>query len=56
MDFFKNFFNDDEQVVGLCPFKKQQENNFRIRFEFEPKFKPAHFVYDTNTAKNFFLL
>ncbi len=56
MDFFKNFFNDDEQVVGLCPFKKQQESRLQFQFEFEPKFKATRFVYDTNTAKNFFLL
>lgn len=54
MEFFKNFFNDDKQVVGLCAFKKREQENFS--FKFEPKINPKSFLYQTNTSKNFFVL
>ncbi len=54
MEFFKNFFNDDKQVIGLCAFKKQQEDI--CSFKFEPKIKATKFIYETNTSKNFFVL
>lgn len=56
MDFFKNFFNDENQVVGLCAFKKKKEKNLNLQFNFEPKFKATRLIYDTNTSNNFFLL
>lgn len=56
MEFFKNFFNDDNQAVGLCAFKNKHEKIYPFQFDFEPKFKPTRFIYETNTAKNFFLL
>lgn len=56
MDFFKNFFNDENQVVGLCALKKKQNKNLTVQFNFEPKFKATKLVYDTNTTDNFFLL
>lgn len=53
MEFFKDFFNDDKKVVGLCAFKKQQEKPYC--FKFEPKIKSTKFLYETNTTRNFLI-
>ena len=54
MDFFKNFYREDDKVVGLCAFKKRQLFNFG--YEFEPKFGATKFLYEPKTKNNFFLL
>ena len=56
MEFLKNFFSDDNQVVGLCAFKNKKEKIYSFHFEPKPSFNATRFVYETNTAKNFFLL
>lgn len=56
MEFLKNFFKDDKQVIGLCAFKNKKEKIYPFQFDFEPKFKATRFVYETKTANNFFLL
>ena len=56
MEFLKNFFSDDNQAVGLCAFKTKKEKTYPFHFEPKPSFKATRFVYETNTAKNFFLL
>lgn len=53
MEFFKNFFKDDDKVIGLCAFtfkkslKKQSYNNFSF---------PGQKLAFTNTQKNIFLI
>jgi len=54
MEFFKDFFNDDKQIVGLCAFKKQQDECFQFTFQ-QQKPKTTRFLYETNTSQNFFL-
>lgn len=55
MKFLKNFFSDDDQVIGLCAFKEKKEKIYPFQFNFEPKFKATRFIYETNTSNNYFL-
>lgn len=52
MEFLKNFFKDEETVIGLSSFKKKTEET---KF-FTPKFDATKPIYCTNYEKNFFLL
>ena len=52
MELLKNFFKDDEKIIGLCAFKKQPQKVY----SYEPKFNATKLVYCTNTKNNFFLL
>ena len=54
MEFFKNFFREDDRVVGLCALKKK--NSQDINREFEPKFGAIKFVYDPKIKYNFFMV
>jgi len=56
MEFFKNFFNDDDRVCGLCALKKKSEKSSPFHLEPAKKFNAVKFLYDTNTSNNFFLL
>lgn len=52
MELLKNFFKDEEKIIGLCAFKKQPQKTY----SYEPKFNATKLVYCTNTKNNFFLL
>lgn len=51
MKFLKKIFNDDERIIGLCHFKKQEK--LRV---FNYKCSYAKPVYCSKYEKNFFLL
>lgn len=51
MDFIKKLFKDEEKIIGLCGFKKEEELSVFI-----PKFTANKQIYNTNYNKNFFLL
>ncbi len=53
MEFLKNFFKEDDAIIGLCELKKIDDDTLRT---FIPKLKPSNQVYDFNYNKNFFLL
>lgn len=52
MEFLKKFFKDDEKVIGLCAFKKNNRQKPLYNYAFSVE-KP---VFYTNTKNNFFLL
>ncbi len=52
MEFFKNLFKDDDRIIGLSGFKKEDDEKLGI---FIPKFNPAKPIYNLNYRKNFFL-
>ena len=52
MEFLKNFFSDDNQVVGLCAFKNKKEKIYSFHFEPKPSFKATRFVYETLSTLN----
>ena len=54
MDFFKNFFREDDRVVGLCAFKKKQYKS--IGKEFESKFGATKLLYEPKAKYNFFMI
>ncbi len=51
MEFLKNLFKDDDRIIGLSGFKKEE-----VLSVFIPKFNPAKPIYNPNYQKNFFLL
>jgi len=51
MEFIRNLFKDDEQIVGLSGFKKKQPKIFWS----VPDFTRRDFVFYTNTKNNFLL-
>ncbi|MBQ8168047.1 hypothetical protein IJZ97_01360 [bacterium] len=51
MEFIKKLFKDDDKIIGLCGFKKEEELRVYI-----PKLDPSKMIYSTNYNKNFFLL
>ncbi len=51
MEFLKNLFKDEDRVIGLCGFKKEEEVRVYI-----PRFDPSKNIYNLNCEKNFFLL
>ncbi len=53
MEFIKNLFKDDDRVIGLSGFKKEEEEKLSV---FIPKFNPAKPIYSVNYQKNFFLM
>ncbi len=53
MEFIKKLFCDEDRVIGLCGFKKNDEQNLRV---FVPKFNPSKSIYNFNYQKNFFLM
>ncbi len=53
MDFIKKLFKDEDRIIGLCGFKKEDEDQLGV---FIPKFSPANPTYNLNYEKNFFLL
>ena len=54
MEFFKNFYKDDDKIVGLCAFKKKRP--FNIGYEFEPKFGASKFSFEPKLKTNFFMV
>ena len=51
MEFIKNFFKDDEKIIGLCSFKKKTQKTYSIY----PDFRNLNMFYATNTKNNFLL-
>ena len=51
MEFIKNFFKDDDTIVGLSGFKKKQPPIRSIT----PDFTRRDIVFYTNTKNNFLL-
>ena len=43
MEFLKNLFKDEERIIGLCGFKKEEEVRIYI-----PKLDPSRMIYNTN--------
>ncbi len=54
MEFFKNFFNDDDKLIGLCAFQKKKP--MKLCFEFETKSGTTKIFYDPKAGKNFFAI
>ena len=54
MEFFKNFFREDDRVVGLCAFKKRKTQNLGNEFEF--KFGATKLLYEPKFKYNFFVI
>ncbi len=54
MEFFRNFFNDDDKLIGLCAFRKKKPMD--LCFEFETKFGAAKIFYDKKARENFFMI
>jgi hypothetical protein len=53
MEFFKNFYREDDKIIGLCAFKKRKLLN--IGNEFEYKFGATKFLYEPKQKTNFFM-
>lgn len=53
MELLKKLFKDDEKVIGLCAFKKQEQTQ-KI-YSFEKNFNVKKLCYCTNTKNNFLL-
>lgn len=58
MDFFKNFYNDDDKIVGLCAFKRRIPNTYTYRtnqaYEFERQFGATRLLYEPKQKTNSF--
>jgi len=52
MEFLKNFFKDDDKVVGLCAFTKKTYVNSKE--DYMPKFNATKFLYEPKIKYNFF--
>lgn len=52
MELLKKLFKDEEKVIGLCAFQKQEEKTY----DFKSNFSVQKTIYRTNYDKNFFLL
>ncbi len=53
MELFKKLFKDEDKIIGLCGFKKENEEQLSV---FVPKFNPSKPIYNVNYQKNFFLM
>lgn len=53
MEFFKNFYRDDDKIVGLCAFKKKKSQISNR--EFERKFGATKLIYEPQMRANMFL-
>ena len=51
MELLKNLFKDEDKVIGLCGFRKEDDLGVFI-----PKFEPNEQIFSTKYEKNFFLL
>ena len=54
MEFFKNFYKDDDKIIGLCAFKKKKNithksdtgfNFGALKLVYEPKVQPNMFFF-----------
>ena len=54
MEFFKNFFREDDRVVGLCAFKKKQRVS--LSDEFVQKFGATKLLYEPKVKYTFFMI
>ncbi|MEI8129029.1 MAG: hypothetical protein WCG95_05370 [bacterium] len=57
MDFFKNFFNDEATIIGLCGFKTIKSKYINNPIENDFFFNPfeSNRVFETNFKQNVFL-
>lgn len=53
MELLKKLFKDEDRVIGLCSFKKEEDVQLKA---FVPKFNPSKPIYNFNYQKNFFLM
>ena len=53
MELLKKLFKDEDRAIGLCSFRKQEEEPVRV---FIPEFNPSKTIYGANYGNNFFLL
>lgn len=53
MEILKNFFKDDDKIIGLSGFKHEDEERLNV---FIPKLNPSKIIFQTNYEKNFFLM
>lgn len=53
MELLKKLFKDEDRVIGLCSFRKEEIERQRV---FVPTFNPSKSIYNVNYKKNFFLM
>ena len=53
MEFFRNFYKDDDKIIGLCAFRKRKPA--ASNFEFERKFGASKLIYEPKMRANMFL-
>ncbi len=53
MELLKKLFKDEDRIIGLCGFKKAEQEQLRV---FIPKFDATKSIYNVNYQKNFFLM
>ena len=44
LKIIKNFFNDNEKIIGLCAFQKKKAFNYNTDFFYYKDFTPKGFV------------
>lgn len=54
MEFFKNFYKEDDKVIGLCSLKKK--GKVSQGFKFEQSFSAAKLLYEPKLKTNFFMV
>lgn len=52
MELLRKLFKDDDKIVGLCAFKKEEKRQCISNFTFSGQ----KLAFYTNTKNNFFLL
>ena len=55
MEFLKNFFREDDRVVGLCAFKKKSSKNLNTE-QLEFRFNATKLLYEPKIKYNFFMI
>ena len=54
MEFFKNFYKEDDKVIGLCSLKKKDRVSHG--FKFEQSFSATKLLYEPKLKTNFFMV
>ena len=52
MEFFKNFYKDDDKIIGLCAFKKKKVHSAKTDKGFD--FGALKLVYEPKAQSNMF--
>lgn len=53
MEFFKNFYREDDKIIGLCAFKKQKQKKSENIY-FERRFNSSNLAYNPQMNANMF--